>query len=295
MAINYLMTGCAVAIFATDEDADSLSIRIGQMLGYEREALESPDHCDHERSKKELAEKLAKYPLILVDGDENEDASIDDVAEALIQLANGRPSVLVVDSIQRARTATTDGAIDNKTRADDVVKALKRASAKGPLVIATSEANRGHYANQRNRNEGLASSKESGSIEYQASVLVVLSSVKGESDLVDAEICKNRLGTKTAFRIELDRTTSTYKEVDAPDIDEDARRADDFRKRIDKAKAEALAYVVAHPGKSKRAIADAIKGNNQIKSDAIAELLTSNQLRTEDGRNGGHTYYSSFQ
>jgi hypothetical protein len=82
-------------------------------------------------------------------------------------------------------------------------------------VFATCELNRGSYrtSDPVARVADLAAFKESGGIEYGASVALVLRSVKDEPDLVDVAFAKNRLGPRPEFRLRLDRTRAVFTET----------------------------------------------------------------------------------
>jgi KaiC/GvpD/RAD55 family RecA-like ATPase len=175
---HYTQQGHAVAILAADEDADGLLIRWGQSEGIERDTLE----MGMEESRARLAELLADKPkLLLVDADED-GATVEDVAERLAEIAAGGVGVLILDSIQTLRTRRSETADSPRARIDEVIATLKRAAKeRGFLVLATCELSRGAYRSQNaaDRIDDLAAFKESGGIEYGATTLLVLRSVKG--------------------------------------------------------------------------------------------------------------------
>lgn len=216
--------GVLVGILAADEEADGLLIRIGQQLGLQREQLEDgvPD------ARAALARYLEQIPdLVLVDAEEDT-ASVEDVSVGLTRRRRAdQPSVLLVDSIQTVRAAGTDAALTDKKRIDLVMAALKRAAkVDGHLVVATSELNRGAYRSSTasENTVGLAAFKESGGVEFGASLALVLRSVK-DDDAVDGEVVKNRLGgALPEFRLTLDRRRALFVEVEKPDVDEMTER-----------------------------------------------------------------------
>ena len=296
LGAKYLLSGCAVGILASDEDADSLLVRMGQILGYERKALECPDHVDHETTKADYAARLLELPFLIVDGDEDTSATVESVSADLLALADGRPSVLIVDSIQRARSEHSEGAQDNRLRADAVVKAIKRASAQGHLVIATSEANRAFYSSRQKANRGssMSSAKESSSIEYAATVMLVLSSVDDTSDQVDVEIAKNRMGKRGGFRLKLDFDRSTYSEVDGgADIDEAQKRTDLFARAAAKAEKAIVAFVTSTPGQGKQVVIENAPGIRSARTAAFDNLIETGTIRVEpkQGKGGGYLVY----
>jgi KaiC/GvpD/RAD55 family RecA-like ATPase len=285
--VRSLLAGVHVAIIAADESADDLLIRIGQQLGYDRAILESPDHPLHAETKEAFAAQLDGLRLTIVDGDEDADPFIETVARELAERANGAPSMLIVDSIQRVRALAAEEADNPRMRADGVVAALKYASGLGCLVVATSEANRGFYANRAFKSEGLAAGKESSSIEYAATVLITLESVKGESDLVDAQIVKNRMGKRgDCFRLRWDFSRAQFEEVET---DPDDKPVDPRQARIEAASRRILNYVRKHPGESKRNAIFGTSGKTAEKNEAFDALLDAGSIRVEErtGRGGG--------
>src|SRR5262249_51188956 len=131
------------------------------------------------------------------------------------------PGVLIVDSIQTARTDTSGSADSVRSRIDDVVKTCKQAAKTfGHAVIVTSELSRASYRNkaQADQIEDLAAFKESGGIEYAGTVLLVLRNPKGSGGMVDVTMPKNRLGfERPDFRLQLDPARATLREVPMPE------------------------------------------------------------------------------
>src|SRR5678815_4333812 len=133
------------------------------------------DSAPHARER--LAEWCRSVPLILVDGDED-NATIEGTSKELRESAKNKPTVLLVDSAQTARTTTElpKGA-DLRTRVNDVVRVLKRAAKMdGHLVIFSSELAKAAYRskNQADNVNALSAFKESGDIEYGVSLALVL-------------------------------------------------------------------------------------------------------------------------
>jgi KaiC/GvpD/RAD55 family RecA-like ATPase len=224
LAFRWLNQGIPVAVLAADEDADALLIRFGQLNGLSRAALES----GNEAARDALAKWCESVPLILADGDDD-NATIEAVSQELRTIAgtDTGPSVLVVDSMQQARSEevpTRD--LDLRAKINHTVRALKRAAkVDGHLVIASSELARSAYRNraQAENVNPLSAFKESGDIEYGVALALVLISQQGTCDLVDAAVVKNRLGSgKPEFVLKLhderaDVTETTAAELKAVD------------------------------------------------------------------------------
>lgn len=244
LARHFCRAGHPVGFLASDEAADGILVRWGQQEQLSRDELEQGVHA----TRKFLAGQLLGLPLVLVDADEDR-ACLEDVAERVVDLAQDtqRPGVLVVDSIQTARVRAHDGiGTSPRERVEATVNALKRAHrGQGLLVLATCEVSRGLYRGGADpKINPLAAGKESGAIEYAAEMLLVLTSVAGESDLVDVAVPKNRIGGgKDGFRIKLDRDRCRFEEtsIDAP---EDQEQAEDERDETREARVAADAEVL---------------------------------------------------
>src|SRR6478735_670912 len=176
LALYRLAAGDHVVLLAADESPQGLALRLGQLLGYDRDALEGGDTADAEVALDAYGERLW-----ILDGAEWT------VEAAALLLPPG--GVLLVDSIQTLRAAGTEGA-EPRARVDAVVHALKSATRIGLLVLATCELARGAYRSNdpAQRTNSLAAFKESGAIEYGMDGALVLRTVSGEPDLVDVEV-----------------------------------------------------------------------------------------------------------
>ena len=96
------------------------------------------------------------------------------------------------------------------------MRALKGASRRNTLVVATCELARGAYGkeNSRERTTDLAAFKESGGIEYGAHLLLLLR--EREPGIVDVSMPKNRWGRSESFRLVLDHERAAFAEVAVP-------------------------------------------------------------------------------
>ncbi|UJR79861.1 RAD55 family ATPase [Sandaracinus amylolyticus] len=280
--------GHAVAILAADESANGLLIRWGQSLGIRREDLERAD----DDARTVLAEAVDSDRLVLVDAAEERDATVDAVAERLAALAKdtGRPGLLIVDSLQTARSITSEAAESPREKVNAVIDTLRNAArAHGLLILATSEMARSGYRGGGVPNsDPLASGKETGAIEYQCDVLLALTTPKGKPSTIDALVPKSRLGgTGTTFRLEIDHARASVSEVDVPDDEGDG---DDDRDAVHAARVEevgrALLLALArHPSDvvGQRQLRALVRGRDAVKQDAIAWLLAHGRI-TGGGR-----------
>lgn len=288
LARQFYVAGLVVVVHAADENADGLLIRVGQGFGLAREDLEQ----GNAGAKRHLADRIADGRLVLVDQDED-DMTIEDSAELAERLGRERgvQAVLVPDSIQtlRTRIVTTNP----RERIDAVIATLKYAAkARGLIVIATSEVARGFYrGGGSDRTEALASGKESGGIEYGASLLLALSSVKDESNVVEVEVAKNRLGAeKPTFRLELDRDRASFSETTMPD----APSADDRAAAKESAKEAVVARMMAEMPRAlaqaagsvtnRRELQALVRGANDLRVEAASRLIATGVIVGGSGK-----------
>lgn len=216
LAVGYARAGHPVVVLAIDEAAGGILIRIGQLLGLTRSALERGDRDVRD----ELAARLDDLAIVIIDQDEDVGATVESAAAHLggMSAALGKAGVLVVDSVQKARCLASDDADGLRARISAVVESLKTASkTHDVLVLATSEMSRATYRHKRpsENGEALAGFKESGSLEYAATLALSLSSIDDEHVLV--EIAKNRLGPRPSFTLRLDRHRASFTEVPSDD------------------------------------------------------------------------------
>jgi hypothetical protein len=284
VALHRLVAGDYVTLLAADEGPDGLLIRLGQLLGFDREALEQGDP----EAREALAVALEAYSERLELLDVADGWTLEEATDRLVTLAGSSPAFLGVDSIQTARAFGTDGAEGPRARADAVVHALKGAARRSVFVLATSELARGAYRSNdpAQRTTSLASFKESGSVEYGVDFALVLRSATGEADLVDVEIAKNRLGSKPEFRLRLDRTRALFREEGKPaEVDREAERDAATRAHLAKLQGRILATVRTNPTlTSANAIARAVgPGRRTAMLDAIAGLLEQGHLEQRPG------------
>jgi len=256
----------AAGILAADEDVDALLIRLGQLHGLSRDALENGD-AD---ARAKLAEWFESVPLLVADGDED-DATIEAVSTELKRIAPDG-GALFIDSIQTARSAEPlERGSDLRSRINANVRALKRAAKlDGHTVFASSELSKAAYRNasQAENVNALSAFKESGDIEYGVAVAVVLTSRPGTHALIDATVVKNRLGPgKPEFILCLDHETADVHELTSAD----APIADplyDLKERV-----KAMITRAAGNGVSRKLIYETIGGNKQRLLQAIASLV----------------------
>jgi len=266
---SLLARGVHTGFGCWDEDSDSVLIRLGQNIGLDRGALEDVEHRDHEASKEKLIAWSESVPLLHVDA-LAERASIEDIAIELRHRAGTEPAVLFVDSLQtlaRRFEVADGGHADRRLTIDSVLDELRGLARRHDLVIeVTSELARGAYRSKvaAERTEPLASFKESGGIEYEADVALVMSSVKGVSNAFDVAIVKNRLGPRAEFRLRLDSETASFTECSSDDVVEAAMHEAAHDRKAQATRRRVIEAINSHPGlKSKNAVAAATSGRKE--------------------------------
>ena len=213
---QWARVGATVGMLAIDEGPEGIVKRVSQLEGLDLARLEAGDPGERET----LAGRLDDLPMLA--GDESE--TIEQFAVRLRAYASGRqgptqPGVLIIDSAQTARVERGEHAADVRTRVGLVVQAAKRAAhTHGWLVLLTSELARAAYRSQQSADETnpLAAFKESGAIEYGAETALVLRNVAGGDGAIDVTVAKSRGYLKEAFRLEMDRTSTAFREVELP-------------------------------------------------------------------------------
>jgi replicative DNA helicase len=213
LAVKWALEGAQVSVLAADEPAIGLLVRVGQILGLDRRALEDGDA----EAREALRAAVADVPgLTILDAD---DASTTIEAAAATLRPERGPSVLVVDSLQMARAAGSAEAETPRARVEAVLCACKATTRRGITVVATSELARGAYRSRdaAERTDDLAAGKESGAIEYAAGSLLVLRSVPDANGQIDVTIPKNRGGDKTPFRLAMNFERATLHETALPE------------------------------------------------------------------------------
>jgi KaiC/GvpD/RAD55 family RecA-like ATPase len=212
---DWAIAGARVVYLAMDQDPEAILVRLGQREGLDRDNLEGITGPEAKHAAwLTLADRLAPLPLRVLDG---ADTTVETALAALRALPGDGPIVLVLDSLQTIRCAAAEPAETPRARMDTILDVLRRAAA---TIVGVSEMNRGGYlAGRASPTDTIAAAKESGAIEFWADLLIGLRSVKGEADLVDVDIAKNRLGVKCELRLRLSFARALLTEAEGPDED----------------------------------------------------------------------------
>lgn len=285
-AHEWAVTGARVAVLCTDQGPDKAISRVGERMGLERDHLEGiAGEGERRVAWQDLARELEALPnLAFLDGGEDA-VTIEGAAEILDSLPGDGPRVLIVDSIQEATCASLAAAaaegllsrIPRRDQIDTAGRVCRRIARRGVLVVLVSEMSRGGYGGDaKRRTAALASSKESGSIEYRADVLLVLQRLKSDPDVVDVAMPKCRLGEEADFRLKIDRRRASLVEVPKADPASSRRGAQAAVRAEVQADAVELARVLTqHP---------AGLGTRALRSQLIASGLRWGPTRIDAAR-----------
>jgi len=261
----------AVAWLAIDEEPAGIDARRLQALGVHRDVAEEPDDTTVALAERELAH----LPFEVF-----EDATVEDVFEAMAEKYPNQPRAVFFDSLQTVRTRTS-GSIDSiRERINDVVFTAKRYSrmaATRAMVFFTSELSRGAYRskNSEDRIEDMAAFKESGAIEYGGHVLLVLRTAEGDASITHVSVPKNRTGRKGQFALKLNFESATFSPVELEQTD----GADP----LEGIRAEIVFELKGEGFVSLGDLVKRIKRNKQNTLKALASLVESQIIVKRDG------------
>ncbi|HVU02297.1 MAG TPA: DnaB-like helicase N-terminal domain-containing protein [Polyangiaceae bacterium] len=277
LALAAARDGASVRWLAYDEAERAIISRLLQMVGVARAHADCPD----EPALHRLATELGSLDIRL------RDASVPlDGAAASWEV--GGPRVLIIDSLQTAHTLTSPHVESPRQRVDAVLTVLRRIAAMGVIVIVTSELARGAYRSRvvADSTEPLAAPKESGGIEYAATLLLVLRSVAGSSDLVHVDVPKCRLGRTGELTLRLDRERCLF--ALAAGGSADAERAAHDAK-VDALATRAVELLRRHHPRTTGELRGELRCGHPILMAALGRLVQAGAVR-----NGGHARRSDW-
>lgn len=288
VAHEYARRGIMVGLLAVDEEDGDLTTRFAQRVGHTRKACEIRDSA----ILNQIRSELANLPIRFYDAS----WTIEEAAAHLAKLARqkGKRVFLGIDSLQ---TVHCDGdrtglrELSEMSAVTARVQAVRKVATEHKLIaMVTSEMSRSAYrkADPNDLTSTMAASKHSGAVEYSARVLLGLRSVKGESDLIEVDVAKNKLGPAgEIFHLRIDRATQTLIEVDynaPPKPDASDRR---LGKVADNA-GKVAALIGAHPGITQRQLQAQANATHGLGKDAVTNALAhlGDAVLTADGPRG---------
>lgn len=279
---TFARRGIAVGILAVDEEGGDLVTRLAQRNGVSRRECE-------ERAPETLtriALALEALPIKFYDAD----WTIESAAADLHHFAtdNGMRAALFVDSLQTVPSAVEDPSRSLREVVTARAKAIRAVATRYRMIaIATSEMARGAYRSKDSAEQtnDMAAGKESGSIEYQARVVLALRSVPGEKDLIELKVVKNKHGPRDEkVYLRLDRGRQILTEEDEPDLPDpaegrEAARIAAQRKKVRHDAAGVVRLLALDPGLTKNKLIAAgrlaLGGFSQARADAALKYLGS--------------------
>jgi hypothetical protein len=292
--------GIMVGLIAADEEASDIVTRLGQRLGFARDDLEKREPG----AIATLRAKLASLPLRFFAGE----TTLEQAADELVRLAQGRRVCLCVDSIQVVRChdeVFAERPLIGAAAVEARTIALRALAWKHHLIaLTTSEQARAAYRSRKPEDQidPLAAGKGSGAIEYKSRVLITMRKVPRAEDIVDCFPTRNKhqRGPKESFFLRIDRARQTIEETAKPAEAEEgndaAERAAEAEQRdaADVAKAEQLAEQIltalvranargAHITTRLDLLALG-KGRQRIKNLAVGLLISSGRIQGGRGK-----------
>lgn len=260
LADTFARRGIVVGILAADEEPTDIVTRLAQRAGWSRSRCERRELSDLDG----MTTSLAGLPVRLYDGSTTIEAAAAELAGEAARTA--ARAVLILDSVQTVTSSSEAAAQSVREAVTARVRAIRSvASRYSMLVVATSEMGRHAYRTieAADTANDLAAAKESGAIEYSARVMLALRSVRGESDLVQLRVAKNKHGPSgDEIYLRLDRRSMTITESAAPTpVDTSAADTARSKERTATDAAHVAAAIAASPGSSGRDIAAAVRAS----------------------------------
>jgi KaiC/GvpD/RAD55 family RecA-like ATPase len=213
--------GCACVYFAADEAARGIYLRIGQMMGFERDDLEAEG--DFGAARRAAYAARARDPsrkLAIINPYVDGAATVEAAHAALLDFAADRPRVMFVDSLQSASFDVDAGVDIVRERIDARLKQCVGIARTGTTVVLISEMPRAAYANRGSSAERdpIAGGKESGGIEFRSDLQLTLKPVQGQRGFVDLSVDKNRITPvkHVSLRLRQDWDSAAFSEVTLP-------------------------------------------------------------------------------
>jgi KaiC/GvpD/RAD55 family RecA-like ATPase len=269
--------GCGVLYVAADESRESIVTRLGQLDGFDRDLLEGLDP-----GRRNAFQRNARSRALKVIDPFADKIMLEQCEAELVDLAAGRPRVMIVDSLQRVPSSGAAAYESRREQLEYLVELLDQVAKRGTLVIVISEMSRAGYRTGKRDMDisALAAGAETRAIEYASHLQIGLKPVRGERGIIDLEVAKNRLGPdKPEIRLSLDFVSLGFREIEKP-LDEEADRE---RTKANTLRARVLAACVKEECRSGSAIVRAAGIRKRDGTAVIRELVEEGALRRIDG------------
>lgn len=304
MADRWAQEDVMVGVLAIDEDADGLVTRLVQRRSMTRESCETRTEDDLEDMSRHLL--AVEDRLLFYDESYTIEEAAADLAERAA--AEGLRAALMVDSLQTCRAQGEDQSTGLREQVTRRMLSLKLAAKRHQMiVVATSEMARAGYRTKEGAAElnHLALGKESGSIEYQAKVVVSLQRDPEEKTRVQLKVVKNKLGATHDFDIDdflaLDLDLSVQTLLQDEDHRSETRQEREERRQSDREErarlvsaknaATLVVAIVARQGISKNQLENQLQAAGKglgAKPYGAALAALGDGLRIIKGARGAH-------
>lgn len=277
MSFGLTKQGCHVAILPMDEGPEAISIRLGQMLGFDRTRLEAgnPDEIIA------AATALAQYRIKIADP-YSADATFERFLSDFLAELGDAQGVLVLDSAQtitisaKPREGLREGV---KALVDRMLLESRRNRL---IILLCSQANRAFYRSRKpsENSDPMTAGSETSALEYRPDLSLVLTGKAADTTVF---VPKNRLGIQgdeAVFHMRLDSARATYRELEIePEIQVDPK----FYNAVQDAKKKILAALRKNPGISGRQVREFVRGNKGVFDHAMDELEAESRIIPEPG------------
>ena len=294
----YAERGIMCGLLAIDEEPSDVMTRLAQRRGWRRDECEdrTAETCD------DIDARFADLPIRFYGPEHTVESAAEDLDAAA--RTRGMRAALFVDSVQASRSVAAGAAESTRDLVSANVAALRVAATRYRMIaMATSEMNRAAYRSieSAESSNDMAAGAESRAIEFSARLMLALRSVKGEPNLVEVHIVKNKLGPSgERFHLRIDRRRMTLTETDAPVVvDMSAAKDQAAQRRVLADAGQVAVAIAAHPGIGTRDLAAALQAAHGSFShprvDAGVARLGRGVVRLPAARGGKSHYIDGTQ
>lgn len=222
IALNLAQKIPVFALFS-DEGRTQAAVRIGVMLGVSLEDIET----DPIRAAPLIKERRGERSIYLVKPESplgNVKSMFDLVAS---RVPKGDPAAVILDSVQTIPARPDTDMSKEREAIKDFMRVCRgRAEEDRRIVVASSQSNRESYRKRRaeENSVGITSFAGSASIEFLFDMGIVLSLPDEDSEIVRAQVVKNRLGhfkkrVPSMFYLRYDAESGKMSEVDESSLE----------------------------------------------------------------------------
>jgi KaiC/GvpD/RAD55 family RecA-like ATPase len=272
--------GAAVLMLCADEPRKRVAQRLGQRAGWNRDGLRDLSEAGEatRAGAREREASLGRMLRLCDPRREDEARTLEEAFDELRRTRDAKARVLIVDSLQTAKSLGADTFDDPRARVDAKLALLKSMCDSGIIVVVVSETNRAFYNGDTktiSTEHVLAAAKESGGIEYAADLLIGLVKDKEAPDRVELLVAKCRLGGEPRFWLRWHRATAEMLPCGTgSDVQSPAESLRDLRARqeLDELKRLVLTTLATRPGLSKTKLRLLLCRNKSAVSDAVDSL-----------------------